>query len=100
MAAIKDRKVFEILRDSVLTAERALLYALGFQFRIDHPHGFIRDVTTRFRKMPDPVGSYWNVFMQKEQIVRFPLFLPPSLSISQASSAAVCMCAVNSDFVH
>ena len=28
------------LRESVLTAERALLYGLGFQLNIDHPHYF------------------------------------------------------------
>jgi hypothetical protein len=69
MRRVRDRKMFEILRESVLTAERALLYALGFQFRIDHPHGFIRDTVDRFMKMPDPVGSFWRKFMQKEHMV-------------------------------
>ncbi|CAL8471347.1 g10889 [Coccomyxa elongata] len=62
LKSLKDPQVADTLRESILTAERALLYALGFQFSIDHPQVFIRDTLDRFSAMPEPVGSFWRNF--------------------------------------
>lgn len=37
------------LRDWVLTAERALLYTLGFKFMVVHPHSTVLDMATKYK---------------------------------------------------
>mmetsp|Transcript_603 Transcript_603/g.1807 ORF Transcript_603/g.1807 Transcript_603/m.1807 type:complete len:192 (-) Transcript_603:217-792(-) len=41
--------MFDMLRDNVLIAERALLYTLGFNFRIEKPYQHITHRALRFR---------------------------------------------------
>jgi hypothetical protein len=66
----REPHIVATLREAILTAERALLYALGFQFSIDHPQVFIRDTLDRFSAMPDPVGKFWTEFKGKAATVR------------------------------
>lgn len=39
-ARLKDTKFLEEFREQVLTAERAILYAVGFDFNVEQPHNF------------------------------------------------------------
>ncbi len=70
----------EELRESVLTAERALLYALGFQLNIDHPHYFATHVVSELARIGGAVGDFWAAFGAKHVFgphgnVRAPLLM-------------------------
>ncbi len=67
LKTMKDPEIASAMKEAILTAERALLYALGFQFTIDHPQVFIRDTLDRFSALPDPEGEYWRHF-KKEKV--------------------------------
>lgn len=49
------QNVFEMLRENVLVAERALLYTLGFNFRIEKPYQHITARALRFQGV-EPEG--------------------------------------------
>lgn len=51
--------MFEMMKEQVLIAERALLYTLGFNFRIEKPY---QHITHRSRPpLPLPVLFVWTV---------------------------------------
>ena len=50
-----NQEVFDALRENVLIAERALLYTLGFNFRIEKPYQHITQRALRFNSL-DPEG--------------------------------------------
>eukprot|EP00873_Tetraselmis_striata_P002946 jgi/Tetstr1/423210/TSEL_001330.t1 len=50
-----NKNVFEMLRENVLVAERALLYTLGFNFRIEKPYQHITARALRFQGV-EPEG--------------------------------------------
>lgn len=82
--------MFETLKDSILLAERSLLYALGFQFSIDHPQVFIRDALERFIAIGGPIGAFWHTFREKDNMVR-PVSLTITPSIACHSVSTLCI---------
>ncbi|CAG9462222.1 unnamed protein product [Pedinophyceae sp. YPF-701] len=48
----KDRPQCDLLRENVLFAERALLYIIGFDFNIEHPHHRLMPILAKFGKDP------------------------------------------------
>jgi cyclin T len=46
---MKDRQQHDWLRDSVLKAERALLYVLGFRFQVDPPAAKLLEISASFK---------------------------------------------------
>lgn len=65
MGQLAEPSYHEELRESVLTAERALLYGLGFQLNIDHPHYFAIKVVAELARQGGPVGAFWADFSGK-----------------------------------
>ncbi len=65
MAQLAEPGFHDELREGVLTAERALLYALGFQLNIDHPHYFATHVVAELGRAGGGVGAFWAAFSAK-----------------------------------
>ncbi|KAK9826444.1 hypothetical protein WJX81_006580 [Elliptochloris bilobata] len=65
LGLLSEPKYHEELRESVLTAERALLYALGFQLNIEHPHYFAMRVINDLARQDGAVGVFWRDYMAK-----------------------------------
>ena len=59
---MKEARFFAHFREVVLTAERSLLYALGFQLGIHHPYYWITSILTRLSKLPGEDGQWWAAY--------------------------------------
>ena len=59
---MKEALFFAHFREVVLTAERSLLYALGFQLGIHHPYYWITSILTRLSKLPGEDGQWWAAY--------------------------------------
>lgn len=55
---------FNHFKEIVLTAERALLYTLGFQLGVQHPYYWMRTITKRLAELPGD-GQFWKEFESK-----------------------------------
>lgn len=60
-AQLADRAYMSSLKEAVLTAERALLYALGFELDLELPHDALMASLALLRKSEDPaVAEFWS----------------------------------------
>lgn len=59
---MKEALFFAHFREVVLTAERSLLYALGFQLGIHHPYYWITSILSRLSKLPGEDGEWWAAY--------------------------------------
>ena len=59
---MKEAMFFARFREVVLTAERSLLYALGFQLGIHHPYYWITSILSRLSKLPGEDGEWWAAY--------------------------------------
>ena len=59
---MREAQFFARFREVVLTAERSLLYALGFQLGIHHPYYWITSILSRLSKLPGEDGEWWAAY--------------------------------------
>ena len=59
---MREALFFAHFREVVLTAERSLLYALGFQLGIHHPYYWITSILSRLSKLPGEDGAWWAAY--------------------------------------
>ena len=61
---MSDATFFNQFREIVLTAERSLLYALGFQLDIGHPYYWTSTILKRLSAIPS-VGEDWARYSKR-----------------------------------
>ncbi len=61
---MSDTAFFNQFREIVLTAERSLLYALGFQLDIGHPYYWTSTILKRLSAVPS-VGEDWERYSKR-----------------------------------
>ncbi len=66
---MQDVQFFNSFKEIVLTAERSLLYALGFQLDIRHPYYWSTTILKRLGNLPGTGqpwdGPWWQEYSQK-----------------------------------